>query len=58
MVCKHRLATISDDVVCDYCDCDSVGEALPCIDLVFQYQKRTSCLLGAGLAGCGNDDAN
>ena len=26
--------------------------------LYFQYQKRTSYLLGAGLAGCGNDDAN
>ena len=26
--------------------------------LYFQYQKRTSCLLGADLAGCGNDDAN
>ena len=42
---------------------ESGGEGFPCIYTVhytldFQYPKRTSCLLGADLAGCGNDDAN
>ena len=61
MVCKHRPATISDDVVWDYCDGEfwrrSFSLYFP-FTLYFQYQKCTSCLLGADLAGCGNDDTN